>query len=619
MTRKTIFTVSVITFVTICLLLPYILSPAQFLNHNNDLSNVFWPTYYFLRTKTLEFGQIAKWNNTIFSGTPIAPDPQFSLYYPINFIFLIFNTSTAFILHTVFHLLFGGICFYYFLKKSLKLSSKSSIFGAIIFIVNPQIASILEAGHYGLLAAYAWIPLVLIAARKKPSKKNSIILAFSLTAIFLNHTIMFLAAYLLAASISIYQKSFRYFILSSVFLLGLVAGAFLPQLEWYKISTRTLLLKNPELYPVWNSKGEIIKALLAPWIGGLTKIWRFDTEKIITIPIGIMFLSTVGFIKIKRSLKVIFILLLFIALLITANNLTPVYKIMLHFQFMQLARVTTRFWPIVFIGTIILAAYGSKYLNKKIVMFAVIIECFILSWTIINKPRISTIEPVPSEIVSIMKNDDSLFRVFCLNRCISAKYATLNNLQLIEGYNTFQQLNYFEHSWQLMGGYWNYYTLSLPPYGATDLNPNIYSLGEYNVKYIISPNELNNNLLHLIKVDNNYWLYENLANKPRVYYSTQSMNGPKMAFYSPNHIRVTISEDHPNSLVLSEVYNPNWKAYLNGGEKVKIQETPNRLRLIDLKEDTKFVDFKYESDYARIGLMITLLTMLASLIVLKRR
>ena len=43
---------------------------------------------------------------------------------------------------------------------------------------------------------------------------------------------------------------------------------------------------------------------------------------------------------------------------------------------------------------------------------------------------------------------------------------------------------------------------------------------------------------------------------------------------------------------------------------MKIQETPNSLRQIDLKSDTEFVDFYYEPESFKAGIVITGLTLI---------
>ena len=49
-----------------------------------------------------------------------------------------------------------------------------------------------------------------------------------------------------------------------------------------------------------------------------------------------------------------------------------------------------------------------------------------------------------------------------------------------------------------------------------------------------------------------------------------------------------------NEVIIPDVYNPDWNAYLNGTKKVKVYESVEKTRQVQVENDTKFVDFKYE-------------------------
>ena len=76
-----------------------------------------------------------------------------------------------------------------------------------------------------------------------------------------------------------------------------------------------------------------------------------------------------------------------------------------------------------------------------------------------------------------------------------------------------------------MGGYWNYYTLAIPPWGNVlfdKLKPDSISLGEYNVKYIISPYKLGDQNLTLEKNIGSYFVYTNKLIRPRAYFENDN-------------------------------------------------------------------------------------------------
>jgi hypothetical protein len=182
-------------------------------------------------------------------------------------------------------------------------------------------------------------------------------------------------------------------------------------------------------------------------------------------------------------------------------------------------------------------------------------------------------------------------------------------LELVEGYSTLTQLNYYRASLQLTDGYWDYYALPTPPTGiekAQDLQPDAKSNAEYNVKYIIAPYELVDPTLVLKKKSGEYFVYLNPIVKPR---STGTI-----LHYSSNRIRIDTS-GLETSVILSEVYSSGWVGYLNGEEEAWVQETPISLRAVGIKPDTKFVDVVYKPRSYIVGRRITAGTIAAVIIV----
>jgi len=77
--------------------------------------------------------------------------------------------------------------------------------------------------------------------------------------------------------------------------------------------------------------------------------------------------------------------------------------------------------------------------------------------------------------------------------------------------------------------------------------------------------------------------------------------------YSPNNIEIFAKTSKNGILVLSEIYYPAWKAYVDG-ERVKIFDVDYALRGLYLSEGEHKVKIVYDSEYFKIGLYISLLT-----------
>ena len=91
----------------------------------------------------------------------------------------------------------GGIFTYFVARHGFNFSQKISLFVALLYPFNPKITAYLEAGHIGLVAATAWLPLVLfsiIVLIKKPTITQSILLALAMTGLFFTHSVTFLVS-----------------------------------------------------------------------------------------------------------------------------------------------------------------------------------------------------------------------------------------------------------------------------------------------------------------------------------------------------------------------------------------------------------------------------------------
>lgn len=615
-------------FILACLFLylPILINPSILLNRGNDLEEFFWPIFYFTKSNILLSGQIPLWNNLFFSGTPLITDPQSGIFYLPNILFLLFPIDSAFIISIFLHSLIGGIGMYILSRRGFNFTYLAALFTSISYIFWPKIIGFTEAGHFGLITSSAWIPLSILSAIKlgqSPSLKWSTLFAVSLIFIFFSHIIIFAFTFIGSVLIFLYKiysfkkywrRSIHFFVFALLLTFGLSAITFLPQLTWLPTTTRSLLLQHPDVYPKWNSFFEFFINFLFPWQQQINQI---NPEKWIFTGSLITFLAVIGFLYIDKKLKIILVLYSSVLLLISLNNLSPIYSLLINQDWYILTRVSTRIFFIIQITMIILAGFainqlGSKKILSKFFLIIIIltssIELLLIDWTRLSTP-IEKTDQVSEEVYQYLNQDKQKFRVFCLTRCIPQKQAAIHNLELVEGYGTLQQKNYYDQFIQLSQVYWNGYTLSLPPfeiYKTRQLQPFTPELADYNIKYIISPYKLKDQNLFLKKKIENYLIYENINVKSRAFFSDGSE--AHLLSHSPNFIRVA-TDEHPSlEFTLSEVWSPGWKANLNGVDETTISEPRNKLRNVKIKEDTKFVDFKYEPKSFTAGRLITIIT-----------
>ncbi|HEV2108231.1 MAG TPA: YfhO family protein [Thermomicrobiales bacterium] len=84
--------------------------------------------------------------------------------------------------------------------------------------------------------------------------------------------------------------------------------------------------------------------------------------------------------------------------------------------------------------------------------------------------------------------------------------------------------------------------------------------------------------------------------------------------YEPDRVRITARAMAPGFLVVSEVYEPGWRAYVDG-ERVEVLPTDHVLRGVPIPAGEHIVELRYEPLSLRFGLPISAVTMLAMLVV----
>jgi len=578
---------------------------------------------YFAKINLFK-GIIPFWNNTSLSGQPLWQDPQSPLIYPLNFIYLLFPINTGFIVNFFIHSFISGIGMYLLLKELFN-NKKASEIGAVLWMISPKFTGYLKAGHLGLINSWSWIPLFIFVSykiSKKTTKKliasNAILIYF----LYVNHAITsaILASFLLFLFLIFKPKKLIYYFCSVFLGLGLLSFILIPQLIWSQETTRFLLFNNPQIYPIWTSKLEIVTNSF--WIYS-KNYFQIEPEKWLFLGLFSSLIAFMGFLQLKRKTKLYLVFVLVSIILFSLNNANPFYEILLKFKPYILLRVTTRVW---FIFNLVIVVLFTKFLsnikNKNLFIFISlfsIIELLFVNQNYLNIPKKQNL--VSEKISQFIKekNKNNKFRILCTDRCVSQKDAAINQLELIDGYNTLQQKNYYEHSWQLTGAFYNYYTLSIPPFGAykhDNLIPNINSLSEYNTKYLITKYQINNNQLTEIETIDDYHIYEinNFLNRAYLIKKENNIDiyqNLNVKYYSPNKIIVNIPDEKiSNELILAEVYSKGWNATDEHNNKLLIQESGNRLRKIIINQDTNEVILKYTPPGLKIGLFISMLSLI---------
>ena len=136
---------------------------------SSDLLVSHWPNLFFVRSELAKFGTLPLWNPLILSGAPLAADPLFGIWYPPNWIAFVLPMPLALNLLFWLHLFWAGMGFYKFMRAD-GYSKGSAIVAGLAFCGTPKLIGHISLGHLSLVAAVAWTPWVLLAARKALKK-----------------------------------------------------------------------------------------------------------------------------------------------------------------------------------------------------------------------------------------------------------------------------------------------------------------------------------------------------------------------------------------------------------------------------------------------------------------
>lgn len=300
---------------------------------------------------------------------------------------------------------------------------------------------------------------------------------------------------------------------------------------------------------------------------------------------------------------------------------------------------------------LLLYLFEKKIINILLFKYLVIAVVILNSFYYVNKyiimdfPR-NIYKTTP--IIDRIKKDKSLFRIFDFSR---ENYAILNrnNLQSITGVDAIYLKNLQKYILSI--GKYKY----LPYDSYIDLtsidNQNLLNL--LNVKYLISNKKLNlknysyvasakieiaknitdlnllyvnnkllprayivqnsivinneNKIIDLIKKGIDFEKFVILKKGPIVSNKLSTKSKVNIQFYSPNKIIVRVDTDQPGFLVLSEVWYPGWKAYINGKE-TEIFTADYILRAINITRGKSYIVFSYQPNSVKIGVIISLIS-----------
>jgi hypothetical protein len=220
-----------------------------------DIGLYFTPMLSFLH-ENLTAGRIPLWNPRILCGAPYVGNPQTWPLYPFTFL-LRFLDAPAFTNVTIaFHVWFGAVGTYLFLRHASDRKALPALLGAIVFAFGGQLVS--KEQFPNMIQAAAYLPWVLwmthrLAVNRRGCDALWLGLVLGLQLLAAHAQIVLLTLYLAAAygivvlfrrrptSWQEWRSLLGLTILASVAAVGLAAGQLLPTTELYRDAWRQRL------------------------------------------------------------------------------------------------------------------------------------------------------------------------------------------------------------------------------------------------------------------------------------------------------------------------------------------------------------------------------------------
>jgi len=369
-----------------------ILYPAQLIStqsvSGNDITDFFYPLYSYAYSALAE-GSFPYWNSLILSGYPLAANPQFGLFYPPNSLFLFLPPATAFGFSFIIHMFLGGV-FMYLLARHLGLERICAFFTALVFMFGAFITSHIYAGHYSMICAAAWLPLVFLLFDMALQKNSSVwamaagaALGMQILAghIQITYICLFgLGLYLAYRVFFLFREKLYHQIVKPIAVMGIMVAAgillsavqFFPAYEFSLFSTRAGGMSWAEATSFSLNPGLLTLIFSNPWAGPVSfwtdffsyPFWEY-TGYIGILPLILCVFSVRYW---NKNRYVGFFLLLAVAgLLLAAGKYFPpywlLYKLAPGFDSF---RVPARFLLLFSFSGAVLSGFGMSYIRGRL-------------------------------------------------------------------------------------------------------------------------------------------------------------------------------------------------------------------------------------------------------------
>ena len=144
-----------------------------------DITRYYYPTKHIIR-ETILAGEFPYWNPVYSAGQPMAANPEYEIFYPLQLLILLPNYDLGFRLHFLIHY-YIAVFGFYALLRSMGLRIASALFGSISIALGGLYMGL--GNLLPILFPAAWLPWTLLFARRLLIRPN--VRDFALAGLFL--------------------------------------------------------------------------------------------------------------------------------------------------------------------------------------------------------------------------------------------------------------------------------------------------------------------------------------------------------------------------------------------------------------------------------------------------
>lgn len=379
-----------------------------------------------LSIESLTKFELPLWNPYEMAGKPHLANFQSSPFYPLNLVLLIKPFNISWSIFIMLQPILAGL-FMFFYLRNLKLDSRASILGSIVFSFSGFSITWLEWGN--IVHTALWLPLILLSIDKVFERNNNreariinnwglVFLSALVSSFFAGHLQIFFYVFIISLAYLLLRwfeygkklRSLRLFAICYSIFAILTAIQWIPTLQFINLSARSLdqsIMNSEGWFIPWQ---HLVQFLFPDFFGNPTTLnywgtWNYG-ELAGYVGIITLFFVVLSLISEYNRTKLFFVSTIIIALLFSTDNPIARIPFELNIPLISSSQPTRLIFLITF-SLSVFAAIGFDFFlklarfNKVLLPILISTGVIVLIWLI----NISNVFEISTENLAVLKRN----------------------------------------------------------------------------------------------------------------------------------------------------------------------------------------------------------------------